>query len=82
MTKTEQDILAALTELDHQVRLMPQADPKPNLLPLFEKIETLARQLVPGSDSELAHFLHRHSYEKARLLLQGRRDEITRGRCG
>lgn len=71
MTVTEQAVLEALLELDAAVRSMPGADPKPNLVPLFERIDALARQLPPGTNPELLHFLHRKSYEKARLLLQG-----------
>lgn len=81
MTPVEQSILAALNELDTAARNMSTSPSKPNLLPIFERLESLARQLPPGSNSELAHFLSRKSYDKARLLLLGRNSENARGNC-
>ena len=53
MTEIERNILEALTELESTVKSMPSANPKPNLLTLFERIESLADQLprstAPGS---------------------------------
>ena len=68
----EQNLLAALLELDAAVRLLPTANPKPKLLPLFARIDELAAQLPAGTDPTLLHYLHKKSYEKARLYLQGR----------
>ena len=79
MNETEQAVLAALLELEEKVAQMRTANPKPNLLPVFERLDTLARQLPPGTDPELLHFLHRKSYEKARMLLQGM--ETKKGSC-
>ena len=81
MTESEQAILQALNELDAAVQAMPTAQPKPNLLPLFERLDTLARQLPKGANPDLLHYLNRKSYEKARLLLQGRDAENARGAC-
>lgn len=72
MTSTEQLILKNLVELEKTVRAMPAANPKPNLLPLFTRLDELARQLPADTDSDLLHYLHRKSYEKARLWLQAR----------
>jgi hypothetical protein len=68
----EKNLLAALCELDAAVKAMPAANPKPDLRPLFAHIDELAKQLSPDADEMLLHFLHKKSYEKARLYLQGR----------
>ena len=65
-----QNILAALVELDDAVKSMPVANPKPNLMPLFVRIDELTKQLPPNADPTLLHYLHKKSYEKARLFLQ------------
>lgn len=71
-TPVEQQLLNALTELDNAVKALSRANPKPDLLPLFSRIDALAGQLPAEADAELRHFLQRKSYEKARTLLQGR----------
>lgn len=81
MTATERDILRALVELEKTVRLLPTAEPKPDLLPLFARIDELARQLPKEADLTLLHYLHRKSYEKARLWLEGRDAENQAGSC-
>jgi hypothetical protein len=81
MTTTERDILETLNKLDAAVKSMQTANPKPNLLPLFAKIESLANSLPRETSPDLLHYLQRRSYEKARLWLQGRFDEIQRGGC-
>jgi hypothetical protein len=80
MNETEKAILTALTELDDAIKRMPTANPKPNLLPLFERIDRLAEELPRTTDPELLHFLTRKSYEKARAKLEGR--VAARGSCG
>lgn len=82
MTLMEQTIRQALIELDMQVKSMPTANPKPNLLPLFARIDELTRQLPPQTAPELLHYLHKKSYEKARLFLEGRDAENAAGNCG
>jgi hypothetical protein len=82
MTETEDAILQTLNELDAAVKSMATAKPKPNLLPMFERIDDLARHLPPGSDPQLRHYLQKKSYEKARLFLQGRDEENVQGSCG
>ena len=82
MTETERQILETLIELDHAVKAMPTASPKPNLLPLFTRLDELARQLPKNTAPDLLHYLHRKSYEKARLWLEGRDAENQRGSCG
>lgn len=82
MTDLERQILDALVEMDSAVATMRSGGPKVNLVPTFERLDQLASQLPRGGDPELAHFLQRKSYEKARLLLQGRGAENARGACG
>ena len=43
MTESEQQVLQALLELDRAVAAMPAADPKPNLRPLFSRLDELTR---------------------------------------
>jgi hypothetical protein len=77
----ENNLLNVLVELDHAVKSMPTASPKPNLLPIFARIDELTKQLPRNADPELLHFLHKKSYEKARLFLQGRNAENQAGNC-
>jgi hypothetical protein len=76
-----QNILATLVELDNAVKSMPTANPKPNLLPLFARIDGLTKQLPRDADPQLLHYLHKKSYEKARLFLQDRDAENQVGSC-
>ncbi|TAK93551.1 MAG: hypothetical protein EPO07_17990 [Verrucomicrobia bacterium] len=80
MSAIEQNILKALRELDTAVKGMATANPKPDLTPLFTRIDELAYQLPRTADPELLHFLQRKSYEKARQKLEGQ--AVTRGSCG
>ena len=82
MSKTEQAILDALHELDTTVRTIAAANPKPDLRPLFSRIDALTQQLPRDADPNLLHYLHKKSYEKARLWLEGRDAENIAGNCG
>jgi hypothetical protein len=77
----EKNLLDALVELDNAVKSMPAANPKPNLLPIFLHIDELTKQLPRDADSTLLHYLHKKSYEKARLFLQDRDAENQIGNC-
>ena len=81
MTEIERNILNALVELDQVVASMPQANPKPDLKPLFARIDELASALPRDSDPTLMHYLHKKSYQKARLFLEGRDAENQAGNC-
>lgn len=81
VTAIERDILKALQDLDATVKTMATANPKPNLLPLFQRIETLADQLPRSTAPDLLHYMQKKSYEKARLWLEGRYAEIQKGGC-
>ncbi len=81
MNEVEKSILSALVELEASVRAIPAAGPKPSLLPLFERLDALTRQLPRDADPNLLHYLHKRSYQKARLLLEGRDAENAEGTC-
>jgi hypothetical protein len=81
MTDLEKEILSALVELEDNVKRMPTANPKPDLGALFQRLDQLALRLPPGTDKDLVHYLRRKSYQKARLFLEGRDAENTRGGC-
>ena len=78
---TEKQILTALVQLDEVVKTIATANPKPNLLPMFTRIDELTLQLPRNADPTLLHYLHKKSYEKARLFLQGRDAENQAGNC-
>ena len=77
----EKNLLNMLIELDIAVKAMPTANPKPNLLPLFSRLDELTKQLPRDADPTLLHYLHKNSYEKARLFLQGRDAENQISNC-
>ncbi len=77
----ENEILATLTHLDAAVKSMATANPKLNLLPIFARLDELTHQLPRHADPTLLHYLHKKSYEKARLFLQGRDAENQLGNC-
>ena len=81
MTKTEQNILDALLELERTIETMPSTTPKPNLLPLFARLDELTLTLPRTTDPTLLHYLHKKSYQKARLFLQERDAENQLGNC-
>ena len=81
MTATEQSILRTLVELEDAVRGMRTANSKPSLLPIFSRLDDLTRQLPHDADPNLLHYLHKKSYEKARLWLEGRDAENQIGSC-
>ena len=81
MTQLEQTILTALVELENVVKTMATADPKPDLKPLFRRLDKLTGELPRNVDPSLLHYLHKKSYAKARLFLEGRNAENQRGNC-
>ena len=80
-TSLEKNLLNTLVQLDAAVKSVPSANPKPDLLPLFARIDELTNQLPRDTDPALMHYLHKKSYEKARLYLQGRDAENQAGNC-
>jgi hypothetical protein len=81
MTQTERQILEALVELERAVGRMQTETPKPNLLPIFTRIEQLSLTLPAGTDPQLLHYLRKKSYQKARLLLEGNDSQNAAGNC-
>ena len=81
MNETERAILATLKDLEAKVQSMRTTEPKPDLMPVFERLETLTRELGSKGDPSLLHYLYKKSYEKARLYLEGREAENVRGSC-
>jgi len=81
VTLIEENILAALLELERAVESMPRANPKPNLLPMFARLDELTGALPKDADPLLLHYLHKKSYQKARLFLQGQDAENQQGNC-
>lgn len=77
----ENELLTALNELDVAVKTLSAAGPKPDLIPLFARIDQLAGQLPSGADPALLHYLSKKSYEKARIFLQGRDADNQAGNC-
>jgi hypothetical protein len=82
MTTLESQILNSLLELETTVKAMAAANPKPSLQPLFKRLDDLTRLLPRNSDPNLLHYMHKKSYEKARLFLQGRDADNAEGNCG
>lgn len=81
MTETERQILQALLDLEQAIASLPTANPRPRLVDYFQRIDTLTAQLPKGTPGDLLHYLHKKSYEKARLFLQGRDAENAAGSC-
>jgi len=81
MTEKEQNVLGTLLELERAVESMSRTTEKPSLVPFFHQLDELTRSLPPTTDPLLLHYLHKKSYQKARLFLQGREAENARGNC-
>ncbi len=81
MTEPEKAVLECLLELERTVQSMASINPKPDLLPLFSRLDDLTRQLPPQTDPALRHYLRQRSYQKARLFLQGQETANTPGNC-
>ena len=78
MTETEQAILDTLVELEAAVAQV-NVDPKPDLINIFGRLDDLTVVLPKDASSDLLHYLHKKSYQKARLFLQGQDPE--QGEC-
>ena len=74
-------LLNKLIQLEETVATIATADPKPDLMALFGEIEALTGQLPTSTDPALLHYLHRKSYQKARLFLEGNDAENEVGNC-
>lgn len=65
-----QALLDALLELESAVANV-KADPKPDLMALFNRLDELTAALPEDTPRDLLHYLHKKSFQKARLYLQG-----------
>ena len=65
MTDTESEILKNLRQLE------TEAARRGNVLPLLQSLDSLTRALPKDTDPDLLHYLHKRSYEKARIHLEG-----------
>jgi len=54
-------------------------DPRPDLLGLFSRLDELTAALPKDTPRDLLHYLHKKSFQKARLYLQGQDPEA--GTC-
>jgi DNA-binding GntR family transcriptional regulator len=72
MTQIEREIFDTLLELERAAAQMAASTPKPDLRPLFARLDELAGRLPAGADSDLRHYLQRKSYQKARAFLEQR----------
>ena len=77
---TGADLLQALRDFEAAVAAVNE-EPKPDLMGHFNRIDELTAQLPGDTDGELLHYLHKKSYEKARLFLERRHPEIQKGGC-
>ena len=75
---TEQNLIEAIKELESAV---VNVEPKPDLLPHFGRIDELTAQLPGDTNRELMHYLHKKSYAKALLCLEGQQEEVEKGGC-
>ena len=82
MESLEQALLDKLMELETASKNLAAAEPKPDLMRLFEEIENLAGRLSQSSNPSLLHYLQRKSYQKARRLLQGENPESETPEAG
>ena len=78
MTATEQELLDTRLELEDAVAHV-NADPKPDLMALFARLDALTVAMPKDAPPALLHYLHKKSYQKARLFLQGQDPEA--GAC-
>ena len=72
MTQTECEILDTLLELEQTAGRMASSPSKPDLRPLFARLDQLALQLPADAPPDLRHYLQRKSYQKARAFLEER----------
>ena len=72
MTQIEREILQTLVELERTAGGMTASVPKPDLRPLFARLDELTGRLPAEAGDDLRHYLQRKSYKKARAFLEQR----------
>ena len=78
MTTIEEQLLDALLELKDAIGRV-NTEPKPDLMAIFNRLDELTTQMPKDAPPDLLHYLHKKSYQKARLFLQGQDPE--QGAC-
>ncbi len=78
----EESILGALRDLEAAVTSLRTVKPAPDLRPHLARLQELTRQLPRDADPTLLHYLHKQSWEKARLFLEGNDAANAAGNCG
>ena len=78
VTETEQAILDKLLELESAVADVNK-EAKPDLLGIFSELDEMTLSLPRDTAPDLMHYMHKKSYQKARLFLQGKDPE--QGEC-
>ncbi len=78
MTTIEEQLLDALLELKDATGRV-NTEPKPDLIAIFNRLDELTTQMPKDAPPDLLHYLHKKSYQKARLFLQGQDPE--QGAC-
>jgi len=78
VTEPEKSILDTLIELEEAVAQVNE-EPKPDLMAIFNRLDELTTQMPKDAHPDLLHYLHKKSYLKARLFLQGKNPE--QGEC-
>ena len=81
MNDIRQRLLDKLIELETAAAGRSGSSGKPDLMSLFREIDDLSGELPEAADPALRHYLTRKSYQKARMLLQGRDSENETGDC-
>jgi len=74
MTETEQAILDTLLELEDAVARV-NTEPKSDLMDVFARLDELTAILPKDTSPDLLHYMHKKSFKKARLFLQGQDPE-------
>lgn len=81
MTETERMIHRSLVDLEEGISRMNTSGEKPDFAGIFARLDALTRDLPASTDPQLMHYLHKKSYQKARLFLEGRDSENANGGC-
>jgi hypothetical protein len=72
MTEIETNILNTLLELERTVAALPGATPKPNLLPLFIRLDELSSQLPRETTHRCAIISRRKATKRRGCSFRGR----------
>ncbi len=82
MTDVERALLDALRDLDHEVADAAVTKRRPEVVSRILRLRELTSVLSPEADPMLMHCLQRQSWEKARMILDGRQAEVRHGESG